>query len=167
MKDHYLMFAAYNKWANDILYNAVAELSDEQYRKDCDAFFGSVHGTLNHILVGDTLWMSRFQGKDSNIKSQDVILHEDFETQKNARSAMDARIIEFVKNLSKEDLEINIRFQTIINPETITHPFSPALAHFFNHQTHHRGQVHCLLSRLTGDAPPLDLIYYQRESLSK
>ena len=167
MKDHYLMFAAYNAWANDILYKAVAKLSDEQFHRDCGAFFGSVHGTLNHLLVGDNLWMSRFQRKESNIKSQDTVLHEDFDGLKFARSAMDVQIIEFVQNLSKKDLESELEFQTILNPVVITHPFSLALAHFFNHQTHHRGQVHGLLSQLTDDAPPLDLMYYQREQMGK
>ena len=116
--------------------------------------------------MGDTLWMSRFQRKESNIKSQDTVLHEDFDGLKFARSAMDAQIIEFVQNLSKEDLESELEFQTILNPVVIAHPFSLALAHFFNHQTHHRGQVHGLLSQLTGDAPPLDLMYYQREQMA-
>lgn len=165
MKNHYLMFAAYNKWGNDILYDAVAKLSDEQYRKDCGAFFGSVHNTLNHILVGDTVWMSRFQRTATNLKSLNANLHEDFDELIIARNAMDVQISEFAKNLSEDDLASNFTYQTIVDPEIVTQPLAPALAHFFNHQTHHRGQVHCLLSQLTGDAPPLDLIYFQREKM--
>lgn len=162
MKDHYLMFAAYNVWANNILFNAVSELSDEQYHKECGAFFGSVHGTLNHVLVGDIIWMSRFQGTNSDLRSLDTILHENFDDLKSARIEMDAKITNFINGLEENDFSSTFTFQTIVDPVTLTQSYSPALAHFFNHQTHHRGQVHGLLSQLIGDPPSLDLIYFQR-----
>ena len=165
MKEHYLMFAAYNVWANDILYNAVAKLSDEQYRKDCGAFFGSVHGTLNHLLVGDIIWMHRFDGKGEPLKVLDMILHEDFDALLAARKIMDERIIDYAHSLDEATLAASFSYRTIVNPEEITQPLSPALAQFFNHQTHHRGQVHSLLTRLAGEAPSLDLLYYLRENM--
>lgn len=157
------MFAAYNQWANNILYQAVAELSSEQYHRDCGAFFASVHGTLHHILVGDLVWMSRFEGTDDAPKSFDVFLHESLDTLHAARLKMDERIVSFARGLSENDLASEFTYRTIVDPATLTQRLAPALAHFFNHQTHHRGQVHTLLSQLTGDAPPLDLIYYLRD----
>ena len=64
MKTRYTMFAAYNAWANERLYDAAAQLSDADYRADRGAFFKSVHGTLNHLLIGDRIWMRRFTGTE-------------------------------------------------------------------------------------------------------
>ena len=159
MKDHYLMFAAYNAWANTILYKAVGELSDEQYRKECGAFFGSVHRTLNHVLVGDTIWMNRFQATSTNLKSVDAILHEDFKELRLARNAMDVRISEFFGGLGENELASNFTFQTIINSETVSQPLAPALANFFNHQTHHRGQLTTLVKQAGYEPGVTDLMW--------
>jgi len=165
MKDHYLMFAHYNQWANRLLYTAAAQLSDDQYREDLGAFFKSVHGTLNHLLVGDTIWTNRFDGKGETPKDLNSIAHDSFDALSRARKAMDERILDYVKSLDEQALKADLIYRTIVNPENITQPLSPALAQFFNHQTHHRGQVHALLTRLTGEAPSLDLLYYLRENL--
>ncbi len=163
MRDHYLMFANYNKWANQLLYADVAHLPDHQYRQDLGAFFKSVHGTLNHLYVGDTIWMNRFDGEGETPKDLKAIMHENFDALNQARIAMDERIINYIDDLNEATLAADFSYQTIVNPENITQPLYPALAQFFNHQTHHRGQVHALLTRLTGKAPSLDLLYYLRE----
>ena len=164
MKPHLAMLAAYNAWANERLYAAAAMLPDPDYRADRGAFFKSVHGTLNHILVADRIWMRRFTGSGEAPARLDAILFDAFGHLRAARTSEDERILGYVGSLSDEDLAGALRYRTITNPAEIEQPLLPALLHFFNHQTHHRGQVHCLLTGLTGDAPSLDLILFQRQS---
>jgi uncharacterized damage-inducible protein DinB len=164
MKTHFEMFSRYNAWANERLYDAAAKLSDADYRADRGAFFKSMHGTLNHLLVGDRIWMHRFTGTEPTSDKLDSILYEDFSALREARRNEDARINRFVDGLSTADLDGNIRYRTITNPQDIEQPLAPALDHFFNHQTHHRGQAHGLLTAITGDAPSFDLIIFQRTS---
>ena len=78
MKQHFMMFAAYNQWANNRIYAAAAELTDEEFNRDTGAFFGSLMGTLNHLLATDRIWMKRFTGQGEAPSRLDAILHEDF-----------------------------------------------------------------------------------------
>ncbi len=166
MKDHFAMFAAYNRWANQRLFTAVKDLSDADYRADRGAFFGSLRGTLNHMLVTDRIWMQRFSGEGTAPTRLDAILFDDLGPLAEARHAEDARIVAYVERLTEADLAGTISYRTLTNPADVTQPLAPALAHFFNHQTHHRGQAHTLLTIAGGrDAtPPMDLIYFQRET---
>jgi len=158
------MLAHYNAWANGQVYAAAAALSDADYRADRGAFFKSVHGTLNHLLVADRLWMKRFTGTGEAPNRLDEILHEDLSELRAAREAEDRRIITYAEGLTEESLGGTLRFRTIVNPTDMEQPLVPALLHFFNHQTHHRGQVHALLTGLAGDAPSIDLMIYQRQT---
>ncbi|MFC5068376.1 DinB family protein [Flaviflagellibacter deserti] len=160
------MLAGYNKWANNRLYDAAALVPDEEYRADRGAFFGSLHGTLNHLLVVDYIWMRRFTGRGSAPDELDVILHDDLAALRAAREVQDDVIISWVDSLTEADLTGMIRYRSISKPTDIAQPLAPALVHFFNHQTHHRGQAHALLTRFGGRdlAPSFDLILYQRES---
>jgi uncharacterized damage-inducible protein DinB len=160
------MFAGYNGWCNARLYDAVAPLNDADYRADRGAFFKSLHGTLNHLLVGDRIWMRRFTGEGDLPKSLDAILYDDFAELRAARDAEDARIKRYIESLSEAELAGTIRYRTFVRPTEIEQPLAPALDHFFNHQTHHRGQAHALLSALVGNdaTPSFDLIIYQRET---
>ena len=164
MKAHFAMLAAYNAWANERVYAAAGTLSDAEYRADRGAFFKSVHGTLNHLLVTDRIWMRRLTGAGDAPTRLDAILFDDLDALHAARRAEDERIVRFVNELSGEALAGKIRYRTITNPVEIEQPLASALTHVFNHQTHHRGQVHCLLTGLKGEAPSLDLILFQRES---
>ncbi len=158
------MLAAYNGWANRRLYDAAAKLTDDQYRADRGAFFKSVHGTLNHLLVTDRIWMGRFTGEGNAPDRLDAILHEDLAGLRAAREKEDARIESYVAGLSDGDLAATISYRRVSTPDVFTQPLAPALSHLFNHQTHHRGQVHALLTGLTGEAPSIDLLPFQRES---
>jgi uncharacterized damage-inducible protein DinB len=160
--DHYRMFAHYNAWANDRLYEAAARLSGEQYRADRGAFFKSVHGTLNHLLVTDRIWMQRFTSEGDAPNRLDAILFEAFDELRVARAAEDRRILRFVAGLDDRRIEGTIKYRRVSSPEEFEQALAPALAHWFNHQTHHRGQVHALLTGLLGQAPELDLLYFQR-----
>lgn len=166
MKSRYRMFAGYNAWCNERLYAAVAKLSDAEYRADHGAFFKSLHGTLNHLLVGDRIWMKRFTGAGEQPASLDAILYDDFEALRAARRSQDTLISRYIDGLSEDDLNRTIRYRTVVNPQTIEQALAPALDHFFNHQTHHRGQAHALLSSIVGNdlTPSFDLIIYQRET---
>lgn len=164
MLSRYQMFAGYNAWANDRLYAAAASLSDTDYKADRGAFFKSVHGTLNHLLVADRIWMHRLSGRGETYARLDVILCENLPTLRAERQVEDQRIAAYIGGLTEADLASSVRYRTITNPAEIEQRLTPALDHFFNHQTHHRGQVHALLTGLAGDAPSLDLILYQRET---
>jgi uncharacterized damage-inducible protein DinB len=138
--------------------------SDADYRADHGAFFGSVHGTLNHLLVGDRIWMRRLSGEGPSPTQLDAILYEDFGALLAARATEDVRIIDYVASLTPADLAGTVRYRTISNPGDIEQELSMTLVHVFNQQTHHRGQVHGLLTRITNEAPSLDLILYQRQT---
>jgi uncharacterized damage-inducible protein DinB len=159
---HYRMFARYNAWANGRLYDAAAQLSTEQYRADRGAFFKSVHGTLNHLLVTDRIWMQRFTGAGDAPTRLDAILFETLTELRAAREAEDARIVDFAERLDDGRINGTIKYRRVSSPEEFEQELAPALAHWFNHQTHHRGQVHALLTGLVGRAPELDLLYFQR-----
>jgi len=162
--ERYRMFAAYNAWANERLYDAAAKLSDADYRADRGAFFKSMHGTLNHLLVADRIWMRRFTGEGEQPPSLDAILFEELSTLQAARRDEDQRISRYIESLDDAKLAGDFTYRTVTNPQTIRQPLAPALDHFFNHQTHHRGQAHCLLTAIGGReaAPSFDLIYFQR-----
>ncbi len=162
MKQHYTMFAAYNAWANEQLYRAAAALSEEAFGRDTGAFFGSLRGTLNHILVADRIWLQRFTGTGDAPARLDALLYEDLLSLTAAREAEDARIRRFVDELSEEALAGDFRYTTVSDKRTVQQRLAPALAHLFNHQTHHRGQAHGILSVLGGAPPSLDLIRFQR-----
>ena len=158
------ILAAYNGWANRRLYEAASRLSDEQYRADRGAFFNSVHGTLNHLLVTDRIWMQRFTGEGEAPDRLDAILHKDLAGLRQAREAEDARIVAWVDGLSETALAGTFSYRRVSTPERFTQPLAPALMHLSNHQTHHRGQVHAVLTGLGHEAPALDLLFFQRES---
>jgi uncharacterized damage-inducible protein DinB len=164
MKSLFEMLATYNAWVNRRLYDAAARLPDADYRADRGAFFGSLHGTLNHLLVGDIIWVRRFTGEGEEPRKLDAILHADFASLRAARVAEDARIGAYVQGLTEADLAGTLRYHTTRSPADLEQQLAPLLLHFFNHQTHHRGQAHCLLTAITGEAPSFDLLIFQRET---
>ncbi len=162
MKQHLQMFAHYNHWANELLYTASARLSDEEYRLDMGLFFGSIHATLNHLLVTDRIWMKRFTGQGNPPNSLDAIITDNFIDLRDLRRAEDARICRYIDELDREKLAGRFTYLTVSDMRTISQRLAPALGHLFNHQTHHRGQIHAALTRLGADAPSLDLSRFQR-----
>ena len=159
---HYRMFGHYNAWANNRLYDAAAQLGTEQYRADRGAFFKSVHGTLNHLLATDRIWMRRFTGEGDAPNRLDAILFERFDELRPAREAEDKRIVDYVEGLDDTRIAGTIKYRRVSSPEEFEQELAPALAHWFNHQTHHRGHVHAILTGLVGQAPELDLLFFQR-----
>jgi uncharacterized damage-inducible protein DinB len=125
---HFRLFGHYNAWANNRLYDAAAKLSIVQYRADRGAFFTSVHGTLNHLLVTDRIWMKRFTGEGEAPNRLDAVLFETFEELRSARESEDRRIVAFVDGLTDERLAGTIKYRRISTPEEFEQPL-PALAH--------------------------------------
>jgi len=161
------IMARYNRWANARLYDCVAALSDDAYRNDGGAFFGSIHATLNHLLVGDRVWTSRVIGEYSGIKSLDQILHDSFDDLRGARAAMDEHLQRMVDRMAvglDGGLDREVRYRTVSGGEKHASPARHIFLTLFNHQTHHRGQVHALLSQAGVSNPPaLDVIFMLRE----
>lgn len=164
MKAMFQMMAGYNQWANRRLYDAAALVNSDEYFEDRKAFFGSLHATLNHLLVGDCIWMQRFTGQGESPSALDAILHETLADLSASRMREDERIKRFVDSLTASSIKDSFSYRPISRPEMITQPLAGALVHMFNHQTHHRGQAHCLLTQFDVEAPSLDLILYQRET---
>ena len=161
---HWRMMAGYNTWANIRVYEAASRLADADYRADRGAFFRSVHGTLNHLLTVDRIFMKRITGQGDAPDRLDAVLFDAFAPLQTARIAEDARIADFVDALSPADLAGTFTFSLLTGSGRFEQHLSPALTHIFNHQTHHRGQVHTLLTGLVGAAPVLDLLAFQRET---
>ena len=162
MRRHFRMLAAYNRWANTVLYDAAAELSPDELARGTGAFFGPLTGTLNHILVADRIWMKRFTGEGTAPAALDTILHPELPLLRVAREAEDDRIVEWIGALSDAAFTGRFTYLTVTDMRTISQRLAPALAHFFNHQTHHRGQAHATLTALGKPSPALDLIQFQR-----
>jgi uncharacterized damage-inducible protein DinB len=153
---HFRTLARYNTLANRRLYDACAGLGDADRKQPRPAFFKSIHGTLNHILIGDRIWLTRFSGREVPSTALDAILYEDFAELRTVREAEDARIETFAASLTDLFLQCTVRY---VNHQgkLFEDPMPMLVAHFFNHQTHHRGQVHDLLSQTAVPPPSLDL----------
>ncbi|MGF1609472.1 MAG: DinB family protein [Kiloniellales bacterium] len=154
--DNYQRLARYNRLANERLYAACAQLSDLERKRERPAFFGSIHATLNHIMVGDRIWLARFAGQEVPSTGLDAILYDDFEELQAARVAEDARIEAFAAGLTIQLLGGTIRYVNNAG-KLYDDPVPVLVTHFFNHQTHHRGQVHDMLSQTEAAPPSLDL----------
>lgn len=157
-----MMFAAYNAWANRRLYDAASELTEEEFRRDVGAFFKSMMGTLNHLVAADRIWMKRFTGEGEPPASLDAIIEPDLTKLRALRETEDRRIIDWIGGLSPEAIAGRFTYMTVTDMRTVSQRLSPALDHFFNHQTHHRGQAHMILTVLGKPSVPLDLVYFQR-----
>jgi uncharacterized damage-inducible protein DinB len=159
MKAHFERMARYNRWANRRLYGAVAQLEPEEIHAPRSGFFPSIAKTLNHMVVTDRIWMGRFLGKLSDHKRLDEAPYDDFAELTAAREAEDQRIIAFFKDLPQARIDSVFDYQnTAGDPKSSE--MLPVLAHFFNHQAHHRGQAHGMLSSTRVAPPSLDLVYF-------
>ncbi len=164
MQEHLRRMARYNAWANRRLYAACAQLAEAEYHQPRPAFFGSIHGTLNHLLVGDRIWLARIEATPSPKLRLDDRPCASLAELKAARAAEDARMIALVDGYAADDLRRPVRYRRIVEPEDVETPLHVCWLHLFNHQTHHRGQVHDQLSHTAVAPPSLDLIFYLRET---
>ncbi len=162
LRDSLLMMAGYNRWMNEKVYAVCAQMSDEERKRDRKAFFHSIHGTLNHLLLTDRGWLGRFNGKPWAFRSLDQELYANFEELRRERARTDLEIEDFVSAITPQRLDAPFSYETYAGKK-FTHPLSPALVHLFNHQTHHRGQLTTLLSQLGLDPGVTDAVVFYRE----
>ena len=160
--------AEYNQWMNRKLYGFASELDEVQLKADKGAFFKSVFGTLNHIMVADILWLLRFARHPSGFKSLDYIrsldkpdnldtvLHDSLEELQEERNKLDSVMIEFTNEISDDELESVLDYQNF-KGEPFQDKMGQLLLHLFNHQTHHRGQLTTLFSQMGIDVGATDL----------
>lgn len=171
MIDNYRLLARYNQWMNERLYQACDGLSEAERRLDRGAFFGSIHGTLNHLMWGDLLWLRRFATADPARCAalaadllelpQDAlfatIVHEDWNALGARRQRLDAAIVAWTQAMPPEYPQEIFRYSNTKGVQR-EHPVWIALTHLFNHQTHHRGQLTTLLMQAGVDPGVTDLI---------
>ena len=143
--DYVQMMARYNQWQNRNLYDAAGTLNDAARQLDRGAFFGSIHTTLAHILWGDTLWMSRFDGWEPPTDDGGKVV-AGWEKLKEARIAADAGFIDWGERVRQEDLQGDFAWYSDALKCDLVKPRAVCVMQIFNHQTHHRGQVHAMLT---------------------
>ena len=169
LKSNFELMAEYNQGMNENIYQAASKLSESYLAKDQCAFFGSIINTLNHILVGDTIWLQRFANhleyfpvldyvrELETPKSLNTVLYSEFSTLKEKREQMDELIKLFIKELTGEVISEPFSYKNT-KGQAFTKNFGHVLQHFFNHQTHHRGQVSTLLFQQGIDVGVTDLL---------
>ncbi|MBI2256380.1 MAG: damage-inducible protein DinB [Proteobacteria bacterium] len=163
MKSYFESLARYNRWANRRLYGAVAGLSADEIAAPRTGFFPSLLKTLNHLIVADRIWLSRLTATpDPDAKALDQIIAADFAGLTAQRATLDERIIAVVRDLAPGRLGEVLVYKTMAGSPFET-PIDMVLAHMFNHQTHHRGQAHGMLSGTAVPPPSLDMIVFLRE----
>lgn len=156
-KQQLAQMARYHAWATERLLISVAAAPDEAYFRSCGLFFGSIHGTLNHLLLTDAeIWLPRFLQAPITSLALDAELERDRERLSNRLNAAAARWSGYVEALDEAALAGDLRY-TMTTGQPRTLPMSSALLHVFNHATHHRGQVTAGLSMLGFECQPLDL----------
>lgn len=169
LKSHFQLLATYNQWMNSKVYEATSQLGDTALAQDRGAFFGSILGTLNHIVVADTIWLKRFASHPASADalrpiadlptpaSLDQALFEAFGGLHEHRKWLDEQIIHWVSALTEEDLQFVLSYRNMKGVPA-NRQLSALMLHFFNHQTHHRGQTTTLLSQAGVDVGVTDLL---------
>lgn len=158
--DYARQMARYSNWQNESLTTAADGLDDAARQQDRGAFFGSIAGTLNHLLWGDRIWLDRFAGTGApNFGSISLSVEEepDWPAYKTARAACDAEISRWAASLSERDLQGDITWFSGSIGQEITKPTNLLIVHFFNHGIHHRGQVHAMLTAAGAKPDATDL----------
>lgn len=151
--------ARYNRWQNESLYGAADGLGDDERRRERGAFFGSIQKTLSHLMWADTIWMSRFGVGDAPNAGipESVSLFPDWEPLKRNRADLDAKMIHWADWLDPAWLAEDFTYFAFATHQNVTKPVGLVLTHLFNHQTHHRGQVHCMLTQAGAKPGDTDL----------
>lgn len=167
--NHICLMAKYNEWMNTKVYEAAMSLSGEELVTNRKAFFGSILGTLNHLAVGDTIWLKRFATHPANYSalelvrnlptpaSLDQFLCSDIQSLSNYRRSLDQVITEWARSISDHDLNHVLHYANTKGVVADKNFFSLVM-HFFNHQTHHRGQATTLLLQAGVDVGVTDLL---------
>jgi uncharacterized damage-inducible protein DinB len=174
---HVCLMATYNEWMNTKLYEAAGSLPDEELAADRKAFFGSILGTLNHLVAADTVWLKRFARHPANHPALeplrqiaaperlDQLLFPNIRELSAHRKWLDQIILEWAHSITEQDLDHALHYANM-KGEPADRRFFALLMHFFNHQTHHRGQATTLLSQAGVDVGATDLVMLVPTELS-
>lgn len=150
------LMAHYNRWMNRKLYAVCAEIPDADRKKDSGAFFKSIHGTLNHLLFGDFIWLGRFTREEHRIEIGEEI-HANFDELRKARQAKDDEIVAWANGLDEHWLHAPFKYTSGVDGKTRVIPAWVLVTHMFNHQTHHRGQLTTLIKQQGYDPGVTDI----------
>lgn len=155
--DYTRVMAAYNRWMNQRLLVVCDGIDDTERRRDRGAFFGSIHGTWNHLLYADLAFLSRFTGDPVEVPPLGKELHADFDELASARGALDERLTHWAAGVSEQWLRNPFTYTSKVDGVKRTLPSWLLVVHLFNHQIHHRGQLTTLLTQLGHDPGVTDL----------
>lgn len=169
MIDHVRLMARYNAWMNEKVYAAASGLPAGAVSENRGAFFGSILGTLNHLLVADLIWMGRLAqhpkagaladaiANEPRPTALDQVLHHDLAAMVPVRQRLDAALQAFAAALDEDDLAVLVTYRRV-DGEPQKRPLGPILSHLFNHQTHHRGQITTLFAQAGADVGVTDVL---------
>lgn len=160
IKTHLIDMAAYHKWAYKKLLIALKDLNNNEYYCDYGLFFKSIHYTLNHLLLVDTLWLARFNGTNPKLTSLSQELFSDRSRLEEALIKNSENWIDFINELKDTADTLHYTKTSGVHAKI---PYLPTLTHVFNHGTHHRGQITTVISQLGYTIPELDFFYYLNE----
>ncbi len=155
--NYYQLMAQYNLWMNQKIYTICSNIPDHKRKQNLDAFFKSIHGTLNHLLYGDKAWMGRFTSKPFSVNAIAQELYFDFDALKAEREKTDQEILEWSKHLNSQWLNQEFEYISNVDNKRRVLPTWVLVTHMFNHQTHHRGQVTTLIKQLGYDPGVTDI----------
>ncbi|MFQ5487643.1 MAG: DinB family protein [Gammaproteobacteria bacterium] len=158
-KTLFTTLSRYNQWQNRRLYGSCATLSDNQRKENRQAFFHSIHGTLNHLLLADRLWLGRFSVDPFPVTTLNQELYSDFERLRREREVTDRAICDWIDGLDAAQLDGFLDYTSVMSKHRHRLRLADILLHFFNHQTHHRGQLTTLLSQVGVDYGVTDLLW--------
>lgn len=148
---------SYNQWMNEKLYGVCETIPDATRKADKGAFFHSIHGTLNHLLLTDKVWLGRFKAQPFLFRSLDQELYSSFAELRQERFQVDAELSDWINSLSDEQLALDFSYTNSQGQEA-TYLLWHLVLHLFNHQTHHRGQLTTLLNQSGYDSGVTDLL---------
>ena len=158
--DFVRLMARYNQWQNGSLYSAADDLSDLDRWEDRGAIFHSIHETLSHLLWGDQIWMARFWDvpqPEAKSVAESVSMIADWSELKSRRAEMDLTILDWSQSVSQNFLDETLSWYSGSQKRDVYAKKGKLVAHMFNHQTHHRGQVHAMVTAAGGKPEDTDL----------
>jgi uncharacterized damage-inducible protein DinB len=151
------LMARYNRWMNERLYALLSELSDDERKTDRGAFFGSMHGTLNHLLWGDRMWLGRFIDEPCGHPAFGADMYAEFSELAREREITDRRMLDWAGGVSPEWLGGTLSYVSKVDGRGREMPRAVAVLQLFNHGTHHRGQLTTLIKQAGRDPGVTDL----------
>ena len=147
-QDYVLLMARYNMWQNENLITAASGLDQAARQAERGAFFGSIEKTFSHLLWGDGIWLSRFEGRDppATYKLDSTALIETWEQYQEDRAALDRQILDWARQVPPDWFDGDLTWHSGMSGRSASRPKKMVAVQLFNHQTHHRGQIHAMLT---------------------